>query len=69
MSTLRVSNIELNQAGNASISIANTYNVVVSIDGTEKAKFTSSGLEVKGNLIINNKPASTSARLYFFSGF
>lgn len=56
MSTLRVNNIQFNQEGNAAISVANSYNVVITIDGTEKIKLHSSGIDFAGGITINNVP-------------
>lgn len=56
MSTLSVKNIQLNQEGNATISIANSYNVVISVDGTEKIRFHSSGVNFSSGISINNTP-------------
>lgn len=56
MSTLRVNNIQFNQEGNAAISVANSYNVVITIDGTEKIKLHSSGIDFAGGITINNTP-------------
>jgi hypothetical protein len=53
MSTLRVDNLELNQAGNATVSIANSYNVVISTDGQERIKVDSSGVKINQNLTVS----------------
>lgn len=56
MSTLSVNNIQFNQEGNAAISIANSYNVVISVDGSEKIRFHSSGVNFSSGISINNTP-------------
>lgn len=58
MSTLRVDNIELNQQGNATISIANSYNVVISSDGIQRLKVDSAGVTVNQTLTSDNVSAN-----------
>jgi hypothetical protein len=54
MSTLRVSEIDLNDAGNASISISNSWNVSVSAGGAERLKVDTTGrVQVHGDLSSN----------------
>lgn len=54
MSILRVSEIDLNDAGNASISISNSWNVSVSAGGAERLKVDTTGrVQVHGDLSSN----------------
>lgn len=59
MSTLRVNQVVFNDAGNATISIANTWNVSIVSGGQEVAQFRSNGDLVANNLILYRGGGST----------
>lgn len=62
MSTLRVDNIQLNQEGNASISIANSYNVVFTTDGIERVKISKDGFNLAGTGALKVPTGNTAVR-------
>ena len=63
MSTLRVNQVYFNDAGNASVSIANSWNISIVSGGKEVAQFRSNGDLVANNRIIYKGGGSTEVSL------
>jgi hypothetical protein len=68
MSTLRVSEIDLNDAGNASISISNSWNVSVSAGGAERLKVDTTGRVQAHGTLSSNTITTTSNVATFGTG-
>jgi hypothetical protein len=63
MSTLRVNQITFNDAGNASVSIANSWNISIVSGGTEVGQFRNNGDFVANNRIFFKSGGSTEVAL------
>jgi hypothetical protein len=63
MSTLRVNQITFNDAGNASVSIANSWNISIVSGGTEVGQFRNNGDFIANNRIFFKSGGSTEVSL------